>query len=258
MFPALSFAKLLPESRHQQYQTYALLLEDHSFLLLQSGHKSFNQIAGNIAFYEFEENRFKPQIIMSAVVNAAIRLDKNDMFTETADTYLNLISEFTIDETTRFSIGVRHQSGHVTEDVLNKELTPYNSGNELLTARFVKDLQNQFRVGGTLKPVLSSDPKMNFWGSDQFVEWFPQGFSNSSKSFAPYLAAGLEQSGVHELVLTKQLQAGFYVGNHHQPMHAPTLRFVVGFYQGVDTRLKYAQYKNSKATFGYAGMMVNF
>jgi hypothetical protein len=256
-FPAAG-VDLLPVSRHQQYQTYGLLLEDNTFILTQTQNRSFNQLGGSMALLEFPEAKFKPQIILSGTVNAAIRFQGGDLLTETADNYINLISEYTIDDSTRFSIGFRHQSGHVTEDVKDKSLASFNSGNEIITFRWVKDYKNQYRIGGTFKPVIYSEPRLNNWGSDQFLEWFPRGFATNRKSFSPYVAAGLEQSGTRDLILTQQLQTGFYIGNHHEPSQAPTIRFVLGLYKGIDPRLKYAQLKRARSSFGYAGLMLHF
>jgi hypothetical protein len=39
--------------------------------------------------------------------------------------------------------------------------------------------------------------------------------------------------------------------------HRPLFRVVAGYYQGMDPRLKYEQFKNRFARFGYVGFMVS-
>ena len=130
-------------------------------------------------------------------------------------------------------------------------------GDNLLRLRVIRDYQNTFRFGCTLKPFLFSQPQMVTFASDQFAEWFPWGASRSASHASPFVALSFEEYGVDHLTLSFHVQAGAYFGNHFRSELAQSLRPVIGYYRGLDPRLKYASFQNSHSQFAYFGVMLD-
>lgn len=248
----------LPNSRHQQYQSYALILDDHAYGLMTRKQSILGQMAGHIAFLEFPTLWGSPQFVFSTSINTILKLKHYDIFTDTADTYIHFLLEFTIDPTTRFSFGFRHQSGHVTEDTPDQTLHDLNCGIDAFYLRFVKDFQQKLRLGATIAPVIESIPHQSYWEVNQFIEWFPWGVNEKEKVFNPYISYSLSESGWQSFTLTHQIQIGAYLGKHFSDQHATTIRVVAGYYNGLDLRLKYATYRDKHGKFFYLGLMADF
>src|SRR5262249_17828519 len=154
------------------------------------------------------------------------------------------------------SLGFSHFSGHAADGVLDEKLAPPDMGDNLLTLRAVHDIGDQFRFGLTLKPFLFSNPSMVWVSADEFAEWFPLGAAARRPGRgSPFLALGLGEAGLEKLEMTYHVQAGLQFGSHFGPEHGQAMRLVVGYYHGVDPRLKYATFLNSKWEFGYLGLM---
>jgi hypothetical protein len=159
---------------------------------------------------------------------------------------------------TRFELSWTHQSGHVTDDVPDSTLLGSNLGNEIITLRLIHDVDEHFRFGGSLAPIIGSEPKMRPFAADQFFEWFPWGQSATAQQASFYTAIGFQEMGVDHLMFTYQGQLGLLWGNHFRRLHKTSLRAVAGYYRGIDPRLKYAQFMLSRAEFGYVGFAVDF
>src|SRR3954465_2788300 len=65
---------VLPESRHQQYSTYGLFVENQSAMLQRTGGRAWAAIGNNIALFEFPEMKHSPQLVLAASANASFRV----------------------------------------------------------------------------------------------------------------------------------------------------------------------------------------
>jgi hypothetical protein len=162
----------------------------------------------------------------------------------------------------RLSIGAIHYSGHVADGAIDQDLLNVNDnlGDNMLFARFIYDLGSYVRSGATFIPVIHGGPDMNFFGANQFVEFFPLSGLDESQKPSPYIAMGLEEGGtsLYGMQVTYNAQVGIYLGNHFTNEYRPTARAVIGYYTGADPRLKYFQFKGETASFFYAGFMFDF
>jgi hypothetical protein len=230
---------LLPESRDQQFRTFGLFIDNQtSALFIPGSDNVWLALGEQIPLVEFKDWFGSPQLIVFASVNAGDRMNDNGttILMETIDIRAGLLYEFSFDKKSRMSIGWEHQSGHTSDDVQDPSIVHPNLGNELFMVRYVHDVEDKFRLGGELKPYFAADPGM--------------------EHFTPFIAASLEQYGPNHIQLTANAELGAYVGNHMNPYYKPSVRFVVGYYNGVDPRLKYAQFENGLQRFGYFGAQV--
>ena len=266
VFLALSMATaaradmtLLPESRDQQYRTFGLFIDNQtSLLFIPAGNNVWLALGEEIPLVEMKNWYGSPQLMIYASVNAGDRLNSggNTILMETIDVRAGLSYEFSFNEYERMSISWMHQSGHTSDDVQNPELVHPNLGNEEILFRYFRDIDDHFRLGGTLKPYVGSDPGIMTWGSDQFAEWYPWGTAANFDKFTPFIAGSMEQYGRYAVNWTFHAQAGVYIGNHLKPMYKPNIRLVAGYYNGVDPRLKYEQFLNGFQRFYYIGAQV--
>src|SRR5438067_7806142 len=68
--PANGEPTFLPDSRHQQYETYGLFFEEQSMLIGKSGSRAWGALGQSLALFELAEWRWKPQIIAHASANS--------------------------------------------------------------------------------------------------------------------------------------------------------------------------------------------
>ncbi len=257
-----SFAdfEFLPNNRHHQFKTYGLFSEEHGSLLYRNGGRAWGDLGVSLAFIEMSDWWGRPQLILFGTASSNFRLgnDGAGFLTETTDGRFGTWIEWVIDAQLRVSLGWLHYSGHVSDDVPDRSLMGLNLGNQFLAVKLIYDGLPNMRVGGTLKPILSSDPAMKALAMEQFLEWFPFGINEPIKRGKPYLALGFEQGGTTQWHWTSHLQLGLAFGSHFLEQHTAGARIVVGYYNGWDPSLKYAQFKNLRATFGYFGFMLDF
>lgn len=256
---ALAEVRWLPESRDQQFRTFGLFIDNQtSILSLPSGNRFWLALGEQFAFFEMNDWRGSPQVVVFTSINAGDRMNGagNTLLMETIDIRAGAVFEWNMDSSERISLGWMHQSGHTSDDVLDQDLVHPNLGNEQLLIRWFRDYHEKFRWGGTLKPYLGSDPGILRFASDQFFEWMPWGTSPRSDRFTPYFAGGLEQYGADKIHVTYHAQLGAFIGNHWKPAYQPNLRIAAGYYNGVDPRLKYAQFKDGLQRFCYLGVQV--
>lgn len=254
--PVRAEMTMLPESRDQQFRTFGLFIDNQiSGLFIPDGNRVWLALGDQIALAEFKSWYGSPQFVLYANINAGDRLNDsgNTILMETIDIRAGLSYEFSFNSVSRMSVSWMHQSGHTSDDVQDQDIVHPNLGNEQLLIRYIHDFQDRFRVGGTLKPYLGSDPGIKKYASDQFAEWFPWGTASRPSEATPFVAAGLEQFGADKVRMTYHAQAGVYFGNHLEPRYQPNVRFVGGYYNGVDPRFKYAQFKNGLSRFYYLG-----
>ncbi len=250
----------LPESHHHQYLTYGLFLDENSAALYRTGGRAWGNLGGAIALFEENNLPTKPQLVFHAVVNAAYHMTpKGDAVAgETVDDRLGASFEFALQPDLRFSIGWEHWSGHASDDIPDRELIGPNLGDEMIPMRLVYDYQDLGRVGTTLRPVVGSEPGIRPFFMDQFIEVFPWRAQKDFRKATPYVSVGFEEYGRNYIVFTYHAQLGVYFGSHLEPEHHPTLRLAIGYYNGIDPRMKYAQFKDTRQNFGYGGVLVNF
>jgi hypothetical protein len=249
--------ELIPESRDQQYRTFGLFIDNQtSALFMPTNNNVWLALGEQIPLVEFKDWYGDPQLIVFAGVNAGDRLGGPTILMETIDIRAGLSYEFSFNDHQRMAISWMHQSGHTSDSVEDKSLVDPNLGNEELLFRYFHDIDGHFRLGATIKPYVGSDPGIERWGSDQFAEWFPWGTASSPKKGTPFIAGSIEQYGRYAVNWTYHIQAGVYFGNHLLPLYKPNVRFVVGYYNGVDPRLKYAQFDNGFQRFYYLGAQV--
>lgn len=249
--------EIIPESRHHQYTTFGLFIEDgDSSLLLRNAARAWGAVGGALALASIEQWASKPQLIFHGSANASFRLNErhDTLLTETIDARVGLSFEFQINDESRWLVGWTHQSGHISDNVDDPSLIGPNLGNELIQVRYVRDIGQHARLGASFKPIIGSEPKMKFFGANQFAEWFPLGSSADFRKPTWFVATGLEQYGTEAVHLSVNTQIGAYIGSHLGKEHHSLMRLVLGYYNGVDPRMKYAQYKLQTMQFGYIGL----
>jgi hypothetical protein len=250
---------VLPDSRDQQYRTFGLFIDNQtSLLFMPTDNRVWLSLGEEFALLEMKGWYGSPQLVGYASINAGDRLNDagNTILMETVDIRAGLSYEFSFNEKSRMSVSWMHQSGHTSDDVQDQDIVHPNLGNEEILIRYIRDIEDQFRLGGTLKPYVGSDPGLERYASDEFAEWFPWGTAADFSHFTPFIAGSMEQWGVDKVRNTYHAQLGAYIGNHLQAVYKPSVRVVAGYYNGVDPRFKYAQFKDGLSRFYYFGVQV--
>lgn len=247
----------LPESRHQQYRTYGLFIDQQSSLMLRDSGKAWGALGGAITLAELTTCEYKPQLTAHGSANAAMVINSagNTLLTQTIDARVGLSADFEFTPEWRGTLIWTHQSGHISDNVPDADLIGSNLGNEILTLRFIRDIDQRWRIGAGIRAAVASDPGMQGLGGEQFVEWFPYQFSDNPHHLNPYISLGTEEYGRAHEELSFNAQVGLAAGNHFLPKKFSALRLVLGYYNGIDPRLKYFQFKRLRSEFGYAGLM---
>ena len=262
--PIHANAVFLPESRHQQFLTYALFTEEHSALLIRDSGRAWGSLGGAITLFEESDWLYHPQLVLHGSANSAFRFNPTylGLLTETTDARAGLAVELSLSEQMRLSIGWLHASGHISDDVTDRRLIGPNLGNDYLPLRLIYDIPSGnlggWRLGLTVRPLIGSDPPMKPLALDQFIEWFPFGVTDNPRAGTLFLTAGFEEYGSDQYRLTTTLQGGIYFGNHTRPQHHTSLRLLVGYYSGWDPSLKYAQFELATTRFAYTGINFDF
>ena len=247
----------LPETRNQQYRTYGLFIDQQSGLVFQSSGKAWGALGGAIALAELPDCKFKPQLTLHGSANAAMEINSagDTLLTETIDARAGLSADFEFNPEWRGSLIWTHQSGHTSDNVPDRDLVGLNLGNEILNFRVIRDIDQQWRLGAGIRTVLSSAPGMLVLGGEQFIEWFPYQFSDNPHHISPFIALSTEEYGRSHEEVSFNAQLGIAAGNHFLPKKISSLRLVLGYYNGIDPRLKYFQFKQIRNQFGYGGLM---
>lgn len=251
--PAFAWV-FLPESKHQRFQTYGLFIDDQTTLIQQSGSRAWGALGTSIALLALEEGSESSQLVLTASVNTAFRLGES-LDPETADARVSLKWEVALSPDWLLSIGFNHASGHVNDDVIDKDLETLNVGVETFPFRLIYQGNPYFRPGLTFQPLFGSEPKTKAIQANQFLEIFPWGVASDYRRATPFVAFGVEEFGHNRIDLSGHIQMGMFFGNHTREKHFNSLRVVLGGYTGQDPRLKYYYYKDTRAKFVYAGFM---
>lgn len=258
MMPIFARAEwvVLPESKHQLFETFGLYIDEQSMILLRDSGRAWAAIGGSLGLLGNEELPLKPQLVIHGSANAAFQINQrgDTLLTQTVDARLGLAIDLQFDESFRGNVTWTHQSGHVADNVPDLDLFGSNLGNEIIDFRVVKDLQSKIRVGGGIRPTVGSDPGMIVFGEEQFVEYFPFEEGANPHEFKPYIACGFEEYGRGTIQFSSNFQIGYAAGSHFRKERHSSLRAVLGYYTGNDPRLKYYQFKHSRLGFAYAGL----
>jgi hypothetical protein len=262
--------ELLPDSHHQLFEAFVWFADEQFNLSFQGdaglGQRLWTGAGGVIPLIGNEESPYKPQVVFHASANAATHLDGNLRFyTETFDARFGVYFDVQITENLRGFIGLTHNSGHAADgmnaaDVANGQgalfVTPV--GEEFIPVRVIYDYQKMFRFGVEFKPFIRSAPQMTTLAFDQWIEYFPLGATDNPHWITPYISIGMDQEGpVNYFSNRIEAQLGVYIGSHFSEVHKSTIRFLVGYYNGLDPRFKYQQVADSNAVFFYGGTMIN-
>ena len=253
----------LPKNSHQLYETYGLFNDNQTTMIARPAAMYWGGLGGSFALVGNPDVPAHPQFVILAAVYANMIFDQSGrIYSDEIDVHAGGAFEFALNPMMRLSLGAIHYSGHVADGAIDQDLlnVNYNLGDNMLFARFVYDLGNYVRAGGTFIPVIHGGPDMNFFGANQFAELFPLGGQDESQKPSPYLAMGLEEGGTSQygMQVTYNVQAGIYMGNHFANEWKPTMRALIGYYTGADPRLKYFQFKNANSSFFYGGFMFDF
>lgn len=260
-FSTQSFASIVfqPEKKSHLYQTFGLFSEEgQTSIYNRGGSKYWGEICSKITLFDVDSIWGRPQFIFNAGVQASLHNQGKEFLSETMDVRVGIAGLFTINHSTRLMVAVSHLSGHVLEDVPDKDLIPLNVGDETLQFRIIHDYERSFRFGGTLKYVLGTEGEIRRINADQFFEWFPFTERNSTQTSTPYVAVGVEENGFDKYVLTSHVQTGLFWGNHLDENHDEIIRVSLGGYSGLDPRQKYSHFKRTKAHFGYFGLAYEY
>lgn len=254
---ASSFAIEPAKKRSQLFETFGLFTESgQSGIFYQGKDKLWADLSARITFYEAETIWGKPQFVFNADLDASLRFKSKEFYSDTQDVTTGVAGLFSIDPDTRLMIYFSHLSGHTLEDVQDRDLIPLDVGDDSIKFRLLKDLESKFRLGGSFIYTFNSIAGVKKITFDQFFEWLPQGENLHSKT--PFIALGLEEKGLDKYILTSHVQAGYYLGNHINVVHDDVVKFSIGWYNGLDPRQKYAQYKKNQTHFGYAGLTYEY
>ncbi|MGZ3787379.1 MAG: hypothetical protein ACXVLQ_02585 [Bacteriovorax sp.] len=258
-FPSFGDIVFHPEKKGHLFQTLGLFTEEgQTALYNRGGSKYWGEIGSKITLFDLDSIWGRPQFVLNAGVQASMRKQGKEFLSDTLDVRVGVAGLFTINSNSRLMVAVSHLSGHVLEDVPDKDLIPINVGDETLQCRYVRDYEKTFRFGGTLKYVFGTEGEIRRVNADQFLEWLPLTERSSLHASTPYIALGLEENGFDKYVLTTHAQTGLYWGNHLDPQHDEIIRVSLGGYSGLDPRQKYSHFKRTKAHFGYLGLAYEY
>jgi len=250
---------LMPESRHSLYRTYTLLYDEQTSLIVRDGGSAIGIIGGYFTVLEATGLPGHPQLSLhgTAASYFAFPTGSGPLLTQAVDARVGLALDFEIDPSNRASLIWTHQSGHLGDDVVNPVLAAKNLGNEILTFRFIHDIDDTARLGASFRPNVSADPTMLVFGAEQFAEWFPWHAAKNPHSMAPFVGFSMEEYGHSSLDLSANFMIGLASGNHLQGTKHPSLRVVMGYYSGTDLRLKFYEFDKTMMKFAYGGIQVD-
>lgn len=246
------------ESNHKLFQSYGLFFDPKISLIFRGDSRQVAEFGGSGSIFESESWGYRSQLIVhaSATSNYHYLNNESTIHVETNDARVGLAWDVFIDDSQRFAFIWTHQSGHVSDNIEDISLIGPDLGNEIFDFRYVKDIGRQFRLGAGFRPAVISGPQMQFFGSHEFLEWYPKEVPMDPHKFTPFIAVGLEQYGLKSVSLHGHLQMGLVAGAHFGNLSPQSTRVVVGYYNGGDTRMKYFQFQNTRSEFGYFGLIL--
>ncbi len=266
LLSASVFAKyeLLPDSKHDAYLSNAIFSDDLAAVYKLTKKSTWFAIGGAFALLENQELKWKPQLIVIGSAKAWMEIDSNRslLLPQTIDAQAGIQFDLSISQSTLATIGWYHISGHAADEIFDKTLLNGNVGSEILNFRVIQYLLDSnsmpiLKYGATFKPIIASDPRMQIFNADQFIEYYPFGFIQNHKHGNFYTSLGLEEGGVEDIRTTIHFQTGFSFLSNYQSTHHSGFRLVAGYYHGMDPRLKFYELKQSRLEFIYAGIALH-
>jgi len=248
-----------PDSDFGQYQSYGMFFDPTSMLVTRGGGAAWAKIGGSAAAMEFQTMGHKSQLVIQGTADASYRLvsdlSKGEILTkfETVDARVGLGYTVKLTDSWRGALIWTHESGHISDDIEDKSLIGPDVGNETFDFRVIHDIDRKWRLGGGLKPYMKSHPSMMYLWAEQFAEYFPYGASKDIHHFSPYITGGLVEGGVDHMDVTFNVQIGLAAADHFREGHTQGMRALIGYYNGLDPRMKMLQYKHYTQEFLYAG-----
>lgn len=251
---------LIPESRHQLYQSYSFFIEQSNAIFYRGQGEYWATVATNLPIVGNNDSPLHPQLIFHLSGNDSMHIDSTGgVFTETLDTRIGLMFESGLPWwDLRASVGFLHESGHAVDGISDLSLLPatLNLGDNVIRFRFLRDFDQKVRVGITIDAIIHAIPEDVASGIDEFIEYFPWGSNEDSRwLLRPYAAVGLIEGFSFNGINALNAQIGLSFGKHFEAQHGHTLRAVLGYYGGIDPRAKYAQFVGDTVSFGYTGLM---
>lgn len=255
---------LLPDSKHDAYTTKAIFSDDLAAIYKLTKRSTWLAIGGAFALLENEEMKYKPQLIVIGSAKAWMEVDQNKslLLPQTIDAQAGVQFDITISEIHLATLGWYHVSGHAADEIFDKSLLVGNVGSEILFIRSIHYILDEnklpkIKFGATFKPIVASDPRVNIFAADQFIEYYPFGYINDLRHGNFYTAFGIEEMGVESIRPTYHFQTGFSFLNDFNSSHHSGFRIVAGYYHGWDPRYKYYELRQSRLEFIYAGIALH-
>ena len=250
--PALAAVIPFPESTSQQFHTFGLFQDSECMFVRTNHSENWLDLAADIPLIGFSDSS-KSQVIMTSSYFANVT---GNRLTQTIDYRMMLSYDTELSSAVLMRIGYNHSSGHANDDIVDKSLLGLNLDEDNLILRLIYTGNRKFRFGFTLLPVLSADPKRQWFSSNQFFEFLPAE-QKVDKSANFFVAGGIEEYGMSHPEASLHFQTGFYFGNHVLPMHATTARLALGAYGGPHPALKQFAFRELRQSFVYAGLIVD-
>ncbi|NDF16144.1 hypothetical protein EB061_12635 [bacterium] len=244
--------EVVPRSFHQSLSAYGILEDYQTAVLRQLNRRLFGQIGGTIALLGWSDFQFA----ISGSVTSTSALQNGAILTQTVDSRTLYSFDTALGPSDFLRVGFAHASGHVGDDVFDRDLLPLNVDVHSLVLRWVHWASPTFRFGATLSPIYNSDPKMKLFSANQFAD-FDLPWLRTTRG-ALYVALGAEQYGHHQIDTSEHMQIGYRVGERTPKSHVTTGRAVLGYYTGPDLGLKNYLFRGFKSHFFYAGFMADF
>ncbi len=248
----------LPDSRHQQFQTFAFFADEQTGYLLRQGNRAWASFGTSFALLEIPDWQSAPQLIFYGAVHSSFRGKSNifDFASETMDAKMGFAFEGELSDTLKFSVGIIHFSGHALDGIQDPSLVGPNLSLDQFVVRIIYDDGRNYRLGASIKPVFSSDPGTGVLAGDQFVEVWPFGINPNPLHPTPFVALSADEGGINFSKATFHAQAGVYFGHHTQKERRTVIRFALGYYSGSDPRSKYSAFLNARSSFFYGGILI--
>lgn len=240
----------MPTSRAQTYLSNAFITENQTMIIFQTPNRAAMSVATELAIGEFTVFGRPTQLVAYGSAFANFRIGQSMFLTETIDARAGLRFNTELNDKDLLSARWMHLSGHATDEIQDKSLYGTNLGNEILTLRWIRNWNENLRTGAGVRYTLGAEPDFKTLGGDQFIEYY---FTDTAKKNIPYVLAGFEEYGNDKVTLSMNLQAGYSVGDPRKADTRQTFKWVAGYYDGSDLRLKYAQFLYTRMHFFYAG-----
>ena len=236
---ALADLKFLPEKFYSNPTISTTQFHDPYLGFFARGNKrTIGNIGVSVPFFAWDED----QIFVESGVEVTLRNAGATFFSESLDLRVGFIWTHPISKKLWLALGMQHTSGHVMDDVLEKNLTPLNVGIDGIPFRLVYNPSSQLRMGLHGVGSVGSDPVSRTIAGGSFFEYR---FFEPSERIGFFVASDiyLPENLFISVSTNEQIGYSYHKGN-----------LILGYHSGADTRLKHQLYLGSRADFWYAGV----